>query len=165
VASRENETVKRALSQRTKNLLSSVVIASGLVLVGWGVSSSVTGREALDLPDQIESVDPIRGSVRVPAQSKVFVDLLPGYTGVLVIDGLEIETVDLGSINVPAGQQVTLPNATIYEGGNATLTYTPAEGAPIEEFTQGRHQAMVIYWKIIDGRGSARSYSWDFNVF
>ena len=62
-----------------------VALASGLVLVGWGVSSSVTGREALDLPEQIESVDPIRGSVRVPAQSKVFVDLLPGYTGVLVI--------------------------------------------------------------------------------
>ena len=161
--------MKRTLSQRTKNLLSSVVIASGLVLVGWGVSSSVTGREALDLPDKIESIDPIRGSVRVPAQSKVFVDLLPGYTGVLVVDGLEIETVSLdevnGDVNAPRGRQVTLPNTTIYEPGNATLTFTPAEGAPIEEFTQGRHQVTVVYWKIIDGRSAARSYSWEFNVF
>jgi hypothetical protein len=159
--------VKRTLSQRTKNLLSSVVIASGLVLVGWGVSSSVTGREALDLPDKIESIDPIRGSVRVPAQSKVFVDLLPGYTGVLVIDGLEIESVSLDELNVNAkpGQQVTLPNTTIYEPGNATLTFTPTEGAPIEEFTQGRHQVSVIYWKITDGRSAARSYTWEFNVF
>ncbi len=160
-------TVKRTLSQRTKNLLSSVVIASGLVLVGWGVSSSVTGREALDLPDKIESVDPIRGSVRVPAQSKVFVDLLAGYTGVLVIDGLEIESVSLDELNVNAkpGQQVTLPNTTIFEPGNATLTFTPTEGAPIEEFTQGRHQVTVIYWKIIDGRSASRSYTWEFNVF
>jgi hypothetical protein len=159
--------VKRTLSQRTKNLLSSVVIASGLVLVGWGVSSSVTGREALDLPDKIESVDPIRGSVRVPAQSKVFVDLLAGYTGVLVIDGLEIESVSLDELNVNAkpGQQVTLPNTTIFEPGNATLTFTPTEGAPIEEFTQGRHQVTVVYWKIIDGRSAARSYTWEFNVF
>ena len=159
--------MKRSLSQRTKNLLSSAVIASGLVLAGWGVSSSVTGREALDLPERIESVDPIRGSVRVPAQSKVFVDLVPGYTGVLVIDGLEIESVSLDELNVNAkpGQQVTLPNTTIYEPGNATLTFTPAEGAPIEEFTQGRHQVTVIYWKIIDGRSAARSYAWDFNVF
>ena len=159
--------MKRTLSQRTKNLLSSVVIASGLVLVGWGVSSSVTGREALDLPDKIESIDPIRGSVRVPAQSKVFVDLLPGYTGVLVIDGLEIESVSLDELNVNAkpGQQVTLPNTTIYEPGNATLTFTPTEGAPIEEFTQGRHQVTVIYWKIVDGRSAARSYTWEFNVF
>jgi hypothetical protein len=159
--------VKFTRSQRTKNLLSSAVIASGLVLVGWGVSSSVTGRESLDLPDQIESVDPIRGSVRVPAQSKVFVDLLPGYTGVVVIDGLEIETVSLDELNVNAkpGQQVTLPKATIFEPGNATLTFTPGEGAPIEVFTQGRHQVTVLYWKITDGRSTARSYSWDFNVF
>ena len=157
--------VKRSLSQRTKNLLSSVVIATGLVLAGWGVSSSVTGREALDLPEKIESVDPIRGSVRVPAQSKVFVDLLPGYTGVLVIDGLEIESVGLDTLTDKPGQQVTLPKTTIYEPGNATLTFGPEEGAPIEEFTQGRHQVTVIYWKIIDGRSAARSYTWDFNVF
>jgi hypothetical protein len=159
--------VKRAIGPQLRRVLISATIAFGVLLVVWGINSSVTGREALSLPDQIESVDPIRGSVRVPAQSKVFVDLLPGYTGVLVIDGLELESVSLDDLNVNAkpGQQVDLPNTTIFEPGNATLTYTPAEGAPIEKFSQGRHEVKVIYWKITDGRGSARSYTWDFNVF
>jgi hypothetical protein len=58
-----------------------------------------------------------------------------------------------------------LPPATIFEPGNSTLSFTPTVGAPIEKFTQGRHQVTVVYWRIIDGRSTARSYSWDFNVF
>ena len=142
-------------------------------MVVLGFMSSVTGRKALALPPTIEDIDPVRGAVRVPAQTEVFVDLLAGYTGVLVIDGVELETVDPNDPNDPnapapvtPGQQVTLPPTTIYERGNATLTFVPSKGAKIEFFAQGTHTATVIFWKIIGGsRERSSTYTWTFSVF
>lgn len=160
--------------QQRRLLLVSLVIAAGLVMVVIGFMSSVTGRKALALPATIESIEPVRGAVRVPAQTEVFVDLLPGYTGVLVIDDVELATFDpntppAGSdttMNVVPGQQVTLPATTIYERGNATLTFVPTKGAPIDSFAQGNHTVKVIYWKIVGGsRQRAQSYTWTFSVF
>ncbi len=155
-------------SQQRRLLVCSLVIAGGLVLVILGFMSSVTGRKALALPATIENIDPVRGAVRVPAQTQVFVDLLTGYTGVLVIDGVELETVDqseLSSPNQVPGQQVSLPPTTIYEKGNATLTFVPTKGAKIESFTQGTHTATVIYWKLSESRLRSQSYTWTFSVF
>ena len=80
--------------QQRRLLVCSLVIAGGIVMIILGFMSSVTGRKALALPATIENIDPVRGAVRVPAQTEVFVDLLSGYTGVLVIDGVELRTVD-----------------------------------------------------------------------
>jgi hypothetical protein len=162
--------VKRPyLDQRQRRLLaSSLVIAGGLVMVILGFRSSVTGRKALALPPTIENIDPVRGAVRVPAQTEVFVDLLPGYTGVLVIDGVELETVDLSDLGAASqvpGQQVSLPAKTIYEKGNATLRFVPSEGAAIESFSQGAHTAKVIFWKVLGSRDRSQSYTWTFSVF
>ena len=66
---------------------------------------------------------------------------------------------------VVPGQQVSLPPTTIYERGNATLTFVPTEGAPIEEFEQGSHTVTVIYWKILESRAKSLSYTWTFSVF
>jgi hypothetical protein len=148
-------------------LLASAGIAVGLVLVGLGVLVSVTGDEATKLPDEIESIAPVPDAVQVLSQTSVFVDLLTDYTGVLVIDGVEIETISLGDIDstgVEPGQQVDIPPVTVYEPGNATLTYTPTEGAPIETFETGLHQVQVIYWRVEQGRPRAGLYSWTFNV-
>jgi hypothetical protein len=161
-------------ARQRRTLICSMVIAAGIVLVIIGFRSSVTGRQALLLPPTIESIDPVRGAVRVPAQTRVFVDLLSGYTGVLVIDGIELKTVDPNDLStndggtapaVVPGQQVSLPPTTIYERGNATLTFVPTEGAPIEEFEQGSHTVTVIYWKILESRAKSLSYTWTFSVF
>jgi hypothetical protein len=149
-------------------LACSLVIAGGLVMVILGFQSSVTGRKALALPPTIENIDPVRGAVGVPAQTEVFVDLLAGYRGVLIIDGIELKTVDqseLGSANQVPGQQVSLPPATIYEAGNATLTFVPSKGAPIQSFSQGTHTATVIFWKVLESRLRSQSYTWTFSVF
>lgn len=143
------------------------IVAVGFVIVLNGVMSGVTGEERADLPDLIESVEPVPEAVQVLSQSNVFVDLAPDHTGVLVIDGVEIDTVnvdELGSLSVQPGQQVDLPPVTIYEPGNATLTFTPNEGAPIEEWTEGEHRVQVIYWRIDEGRQRSRSFSWTFSV-
>jgi len=172
----ETSTAKppRLDAQQRRVLICSMVIAAGIVLVIIGFRSSVTGRKALLLPPTIESIDPVRGAVRVPAQTRVFVDLLAGYTGVLVIDGIELKTVDPNDLStndggsapaVVPGQQVSLPPTTIYERGNATLTFVPTEGAPIEEFEQGSHTVTVIYWKVLESRARSLSYTWTFSVF
>ncbi len=156
-------------SNRFVLLLSSFGIAAGLVLIALGLLSAETGRAALDLPAAIQSTDPIRGSVRVPAQTPVFVDLVGGYTGVLIIDGSELETVDLGETRRPQqrpdGSQVDVPPGVVFEAGNSTLTYTPSDEGPIDEFSEGLHTVQVLYWKVSEGRDSARSYTFTFNVF
>ncbi|MEA3186157.1 MAG: hypothetical protein QOJ74_2634 [Ilumatobacteraceae bacterium] len=172
---RKNVGVKRPRfdTQQRRLLVCSLVIAGGIVMIILGFMSSVTGRKALALPPTIENIDPVRGAVRVPAQTEVFVDLLPGYTGVLVIDDIELQTVDPNDPNDPLappkpapGQQINLPPTTIYERGNATLTFVPTKGARIESFTQGTHSATVIFWKIVGGsRQRASTYTWTFSVF
>jgi len=148
-------------------LLVSLVVAIGLMLVIRGVLTGVTGEDRSDLPAEIERVDPVPDAVRVLAQTSVFVDLAEGYTGRLVVDGTEIDTIgidELGNAQIEPGEQVALPPVTIYEPGNATLTFTPAAGAPIEEFGEGLHDATVIFWRIEDGPSRSRSYSWTFNT-
>jgi hypothetical protein len=143
------------------------VVAGGFVLVLNGVLSGVTGDDRAPLPPLIESVSPVPQAVQVLSQSNVFVDLAADHTGRLVIDGEPIETVnvdEIGSLAVEPGQQVDLPPVTIYEPGNATLTFTPNDGAPIEEFLEGEHVVQVIYWRIDEGPERARSYTWTFTV-
>lgn len=143
----------------------SLGIAIGLVLVIRGLSVGITGDERDPLPDLVEEVVPVPDAVQVLNQTRVFVDLATGYTGVLVIDGIEIPTVDIQDYATQeAGQQVSLPPVTIFEGGNNTLTFIPNDEAPVTEFTTGVHTATVIYWDIEIGRERARSFTWSFNV-
>jgi hypothetical protein len=153
-------------------LLASLGIAVGLMFVILGVAGSITGDEQQGLPAQIESVNPVRGATQVLQQTAVFVDLAEGYTGVLIIDGVELETVSLDSVGIQPiggsssdpGGQVSLPPATIYEPGNATLTFEPSDDAPISGFDTGRHEATVVYWKIDESRAQSKSFRWDFYV-
>ena len=146
-------------------LLASLGIAICLVAIGVGVSMAVTGTDRYGLPEAIENIDPVRGAPQVPQQTEVFVDLLPGYEGVLVIDGLELETINLDDLAAQPGRELVLPPTTIYEKGNATLTFNPSENSEISEFSQGEHLVQVVYWKTTDGRSRARSFSWTFTVF
>jgi hypothetical protein len=148
-------------------LVVSLLVAIGLALVVRGLLVGITGDERAGLPDLVERVDPVPDAVQALSQTNVFVDLAAGYTGVLVIDGVEIETVnidELGSFTVEPGQQVDLPPVTIYEPGNATLTFSPSDDAPIPEFESGEHRAQVVYWRIDEGRQRARSFTWTFTV-
>jgi hypothetical protein len=130
----------------------------------------VSGREALGLPDEIERTDPIRNAERVLRQTQVFVDLADGYTGVLIIDGLELQTVDVGALADEAasdGKQVDDPeiNGVRFDRGSATLTFLPSDDTPIPEFSEGRHIVTVVYWKLTESRAQSQSYTWEFNVF
>lgn len=147
-------------------LLVSVIIALGLFLVARGLAAGVTGDGSDDLPDAVEQVDPVPNAVQALNQTRIYADLEQGHTGVFVIDGLEIETVDVAEISqaVQAGEQIELPPVTVYEQGNATLTFTPNDSAPITGFESGRHRVQLIYWQVEVGRQRAKSYTWTFDV-
>ena len=148
-------------------LLVSAIIAMGLVLVTRGFLVSVTGDERSDLPPTIESVTPVPDAEQALAQTNVFVDLAPGHTGVLVIDGEEIPTVNLSEVQaspVEPGEQVSVPPVTVFEPGNSTLTYTPSANGPVPRFEPGLHRVEVIHWRIDEGRQRARSFTWQFVV-
>jgi hypothetical protein len=144
------------------------VIAAGLALIAWGVGSALTGTDGIDRPDEIEEISPVENAIQVLQQGNIMVDLEFGYEAVLVIDGIELETSRLGEVRddiEPGQQQTTDPTTAVFDPGNARISFQPSEGAPIEEFTEGRHNAQVIYWRIEDGReNGARSYRWSFDV-
>ena len=91
-------------------------------------------------------------------------DFQYGYEARLFIDGAEIPVTPLDEIEVEPGQQIDLPPTAVFEPGNAVLTFQPTEGAPIESFSEGLHEAKVIYFLTTEGPDTARSYRWTFNV-
>ncbi len=150
-------------------LIACFVIACGVVLIGWGMTAAITGDDGVDRPDEIENLSPVENAKQAFQQEQVVVDLEFGYEAVLVIDGIELPTERLGEFGGDlspdsAGQQISTPPTAIFDPGNAILSFRPTEGAPIESFEPGRHQAQVIFWKTDEGRKSASSYRWSFNV-
>ena len=151
-------------------LIASLVIACGLVLVIFGLTTALTGDDGIDRPEAIESVQPVENAVQALQQERVVVDLQPGYEARLVIDGIELPTTVIGQSDVDpfdqaqAGAQVDLPITAVFDPGNAVISFQPVEGALIESFAQGLHEVRVIYWRIEDGPEQARSYRWEFNV-
>ena len=159
--------MKRPINKQL--LLVSVGVAFGLILIGMGLQSATTGREAQNIPAVIEDMRPGPGD-QVVQQAQVSVDFVEGYEASLEIDGVALETTRLdelsaeGNSSLEPGAQVEIPPTAIYDPGNYIISFTPQEGAPIEVFTQGVHTATVTYWKIIDGKAKARSFTWEFEA-
>ncbi len=159
--------MKRPINKQL--LLVSVGVAFGLILIGMGLQSATTGREAQNIPAVIEDMRPGPGD-QVVQQAQVSVDFVEGYEASLEIDGIALETTRLdelsaeGNSSLEPGAQVEIPPTAIYDPGNYIISFTPQDGAPIEVFTQGVHTATVTYWKIIDGKAKARSFTWEFEA-
>ncbi len=159
--------MKRPINKQL--LLVSVGVAFGLILIGMGLQSATTGREAQNIPAVIEDMRPGPGD-QVVQQAQVSVDFVEGYEASLEIDGIALETTRLdelsaeGNSSLEPGAQVEIPPTAIYDPGNYIISFTPQEGAAIEVFTQGVHTATVTYWKIIDGKAKARSFTWEFEA-
>jgi hypothetical protein len=148
-------------------LIVSLVVGLGITLVLRGLFIGVTGDERADLPEFVQEVLPVPDAEQALSQTAVFVDLADGFTGVLIIDDVEIPTVNIDELSndaVDPGEQVSIPPVTVYEPGNATLTFTPGSDAPITEFVDGEHRVTVLYWRLDEGRQRARTYRWTFNV-
>ena len=137
-----------------KLLAASLAIAVGLVLIGVALSRSVTGDEAADLPERDRGDQPLppsrpgaaadagrrrpRRGLRGPADHR---RRRPGDD--------PPRRARLGRRRARrAGRRAT---GAVFEPGNATLTFTPGDGAPIERFDPGSHTVTVIYWRTDEG--------------
>ena len=145
----------------------SLVASVGLLLIVLGFMGGTTGRDVLGYPDAVISVSPAPNDRQVLSQTEISVDLADGYEAVLVLDGLELPTSRLedvaGGLPEP-GEQLELPPTAIYDQGNSLIRFEPTEGAAVERYDGGVHRVTVFFWKIEDGRNTARSFSWSFEV-
>lgn len=150
-------------------LIACFVIACGIALIAWGMTAAITGTDGIDRPDAIEALSPVENAQQVFQQEQVVVDLQFGYEAVLVIDGIELPTERIGEFSgeltpETAGRQVSTPPTAVFDPGNSVISFRPTDDALIESFDEGRHQAQVIFWKAEEGRDSALSYRWSFEV-
>jgi hypothetical protein len=140
-----------------RRLGASVFIAGALALIVYGFASAQTGDQAVEISDKaIERVIPSPGSL-VLRQSQVGADLAPGYRGLLIIDGNEIPTYDVGGSNSSAFDAQ-------FDPAQNTVLFLPREGATVSQFAPGEHHITVVYWKIIETRDQATTFSWTFSV-
>ncbi len=150
--------------------IASLVIACGLALIIFGLTSAITGTDGIDRPEAIESVQPVENAVQVLRQDQIIVDLVAGYEARLVVDGIELPTTVIGQSDVDPdvqaqpGQQIDVPITAVFDPGNSVISFQPVEGALIETFTEGTHEATVYFWKIEEGPDQASTYSWTFEV-
>lgn len=149
-------------------LVVSAGVGVGLFLIISGLQSGSTGRNAQRIPVVIERMSPGPGD-QVLQQSQILVDFIDGYEAELTVDGIDLPTTRLDELTENGqaprpGAQVEIPSTAIYDPGNYTISFSPQEGAAITTFTQGIHKAIVRYWKVVEGKNKARSFTWEFEA-
>ena len=162
---------RRVLTRRQKvsAVVLSALVSLGVALIAAGVSGSVTGDEQSRLPEEIEQIQPALGD-KVLNQANVLVDLIPGYTGRLILDDTPLATQSTaeaeptGGASPPSTTIAIDPDSVRFDAGNNTLSFQPRPGAALERFSVGRHTVKLIYWKITESEASAYSYFWYFDV-
>jgi len=146
-----------------RRLGATLLIAGALALIVYGFASAQTGDQAVEITDPaIERVLPLPGAL-VLRQSQVGADLAPGYRGVLIIDGQEIPTQDAQATG-DANSDVTVNYDAVFDLAQNTVLFLPRQGATIEQFAPGDHQATIVYWKLDETREAAKTFTWKFKV-
>ena len=149
-----------------KLLVASLAIAFGLVLIVFGLATSVTGDEVIDLPSAIEDITPgARRRAGAPADAASS-STSPRATRA----GWSSTTSPLPTIRLdelgdrrrrarpagrhPAGRRVRARqrDADVHARRRAT---------PIDGFEPGSHTVQVIYWRTVEGEERARSLHLD----
>ncbi len=97
-------------------------------------------------PEAIEMVFPQPGD-RDLRQTTIVADLAPGYTGYLLMDGVEVPQDDI--------QFVDAIN---------TVTLKPTEVSDYRTLSSGTHCVTVVYRRIGEPRDQSISYRWCFSI-
>ncbi|HEX2273767.1 MAG TPA: hypothetical protein VHG90_07835 [Acidimicrobiales bacterium] len=129
---------------RRRIVLSLIVAAAVAVLVFAFTAPDPKNEEPK--PDAVEMVFPQPGD-RDLRQAEIVADLAPGYTGYLLIDGVEVPQDDIRFVD--ALNRVSLE---------------PTEDSDYRVLASGRHCATVVYRRIGEPREQSNSYRWCFSV-
>jgi hypothetical protein len=118
-------------------------------LLGSGSSGACNQPAAIDrlIPGCDESV--LR-------QAQVGVDMAPGFTAELTINGTPIPKDQLQSIGIRSD-----PSKGVAPD---TFVFVPGDGKAIEGLEPQQNCATVRYWSLADGEDSAKTYSWCFRA-
>jgi hypothetical protein len=122
-----------------------LVLNLGIVLLNES-DTSPQGEQAL--PVDVEAISPEPNQITGPVDT-VIVDLGDQYTGVLVVDGIEIPEDQLE-------RQV----------GIQTVSFRPGPDKAISRFRAGENDVVVKYWngRLQDRPAKPYSFSWSFQV-
>jgi hypothetical protein len=138
-------------STRFKILAAVLLVAA----IGAFVGAYLTFAEGEDDPvlrsggqdEYVESLMPDRND-QVPQQSPVGIDLVNGWTGVLVVNGVEIPQDELNVI-----QELGL------------VEFSPGDGRAVEQLEGGQNCVTAIVWPLSEGRDQGgRNVTWCFEV-
>jgi hypothetical protein len=124
-----------------------LVVAAGLVW--WAGTMRGEPVEPRLVDAAVEHLVPADGSPNVVRQARIGIDLAPGWTGVLRINGLEVPEDQLDR-NEPLNQ----------------VFFTPGEGKEIEHLQAGPVVVQALIWRSGFGetRDDARLVTWQFRV-
>ena len=99
-----------------------------------------------DRPAAVEAVYPAGGNLDL-RQVSIVADLAPGYTGYLLVDGVEVPRDDV--------QFVDALN---------TLTLQPLAGSDFEALSPGPHCVIAVYHRIGEPESESDNYRWCFRL-
>jgi hypothetical protein len=128
-----------------------IVISLLLAVAVVGIVFAFQWHEETEEPTRVSTVRQVfpepQGSML--RQDTIYADLVFPYTGVLIVDGIEISPPQLKSVQV----------------GDATrLSYTPGPNSLTGSLDAGsRHQVVVQFWTP-DRPEAKSSYGWEFSV-
>ncbi len=132
-------------SPLARRIVLSVLVATAIGLLVY-VATEPSPDDGPPLPEAVESVSPERGDLDL-RQVTVAADLAPGYTGYLLMDGVEVPADDLQVVD--ALNQVIL---------------RPTADSDYRVLRPGRHCATVVYRRIGERLDQSSSYRWCFSL-
>ncbi len=131
-----------------RRLLLAALLAVGLGLIVLAGLWASTGEpdDVVVTGDVVDQLVPARGD-EVLRQARLGIDLAPGWTGVLVINGVEIPEDQLIRSD-PLNQ----------------VFYQPGEDQEVEQLDAGQNCVTAVVWQLSQSREQARDITWCFDA-
>jgi hypothetical protein len=133
----------------TRRVLTFVIAVLAIGAIVYAAQLAQTGDD-VDEPvlsgADVEALIPPRNS-EILAQEPLGIDLAPGYTGVLIVNGIEIPEDQL-----------------IRRNGLDEILYRPSGDDAAVEYVAGENCVVALVWPVEESRLEARTVSWCFNV-
>ena len=132
-----------------QRIVISLLLAAAVVGIVFAFQEAEEPEDAVVHRDsRVTNIFPNQGDT-ILRQDTVSADVAFPYTGVLIIDGIEISE----------------PQLEVIQVGNSTrLSYTPGPNTITGFLRAGRHNAEVLFWRPEDGRDKASRFPWQFEV-